>query len=304
MNDYFEFPLTEELVDQIIFCMEDQSTEYTIDPKNGEILTAEKMGDRTAVPLPEWRSADGYLMMEKFISSLHNPIYKEELRQVMMVGKGVFRNFKRIVKSYDPLKKKWYNYKERYMKNLVTDWYEVNIEAGYFEKMGTETIETENIILSDFGFKYNCIENYGILDEERKSYLEIFPDDPVLGRYYFEKMKQVREDRDRHTVSVCAYTGNNDCAGILWGWLWSIPEETLLVVEEFFVQVQYRGLGLGQVLIQRLKENVRNEGVDRIFFEVPGNFPHINMMLEKQGFVPAGSSYSFSVDNLAVGRPN
>lgn len=296
MNDYFEFPLTEELVDQIIFCMEDQGTEYMIDPKNGEILSMEKKGDKTVVSLPEWRSSDGYLMMEKFISSLHNPIYKEELRQVMMVGKGVFKNFKKIVKSYDPLKKKWYNYKDRYMKNLVTEWYEVNIEAGYFEKMGTETMDTENIVLSDFDFKFNCIDAQEILDEERASFMEIFPDDPVLGRYYFEKMKQMREDKNKQIISVCAAAGSNDTAGILWGWLWGMPGETLLIVEEFFVQPRYRGLGLGKVLIQGLMGKAREEGIKRIFFEVPGNYPHINMMLEKQGFVPTGSSYSLSVE--------
>ncbi len=295
MNEYFEFSLTDELIDQIIFCMEDQGNEYLIDPKNGEILPADKIGDRITAELPEWRSSDGYLMMEKFISILHNPVYKEELRQVMAVGRGVFKNFKKIVKSYDPLKKKWYNFKDRYMKDLVVEWYNVNVEAGYFERMGTESLETENIILSDFTLEYNCIDKYEIMEEEKNSFFDIFPDDTVLGRYYFEKMRSIREEDGRHIVSVCANAGDSVPAGIIWGWVWSIPEGALLVVEEFFVLQRYRGLGLGKVLIQSLSERAREEGVSRIFFEVPGVFPHINMMLEKQGFISVGSSYSLSV---------
>ena len=296
MNEYFDFPLTEELIDQIIFCMEDQENDYRIDPKNGEILQEGKIEDRAAAELPEWRSSDGYLMMERFISSLHNPVYKEELRQVMAVGRGVFKNFKKIVKSYDPLKKKWYNFKDRYMKDLVVEWYNINVEAGYFERMGTESLETENIILSDFTLEYNCVGKYKILEEEKRSFFDIFPDDSLMGRYYFEKMRSIREEEDRHLVSVCANAGESIPAGLIWGWVWSTPEGTLLVVEEFFVRQQYRGLGLGKVLIQNLSKKAREEAIDRIFFEVPGNFPHINLMLEKQEFTAAGSSYSLSLD--------
>ena len=302
MNEYFEFPLTGELVDQIIFCMEDQENDYTIDPKSGEILHEGKIGNMSGVELPEWRSSDGYLMMERFISSLHNPIYKEELRQVMAVGRGVFRNFKKIVKSYEPLKKKWYNFKDRYMKDLVVEWYNINVEAGYFERMGTESLETENIILSDFTLEYNCIDKYEIMEEEKNSFLDIFPDNTVLGRYYFEKMRSIREEGGRRLVSVCANSGESVPAGIIWGWVWSIPEGALLVVEEFFVLRRYRGLGLGKVLIQSLSERAREEEVDQVFFEVPGNFPYINLMLEKQGFIAAGSSYSLSVTGLTADR--
>lgn len=294
MNEYFEFSLTEELIDQIVFCMEDQGSEYRIDTGTGEIRPADKAEGDGFTDLPEWKSSDGYLMMEKFISTLHNPIYKEELRNVISIGRGVFRNFKKVVKSYDPLKKKWYNFKDRYMKDLVIEWYELNREAGYFERIGTETMDTEDIILSDFSFESGCLEKYEILKEERESFYGIFPDDPILGRFYYEKMRDVREDSGKPVISVCAGTGDGTFAGIIWGWVWSSPEGSLLIIKEFFVETRYRGLGLGKVLIDNLSRKVQEEGIDRIYFEVPGNFPYINLMLEKQGYRSVCSTYSRS----------
>ncbi len=288
----FEFSLTEEMIDQIIFYMEDQSGEYLINIKTGVIVPADSGENEDMAPLPQWRSSDGYLMMEKFVSSLHNPVYKEELRDVLSMGKGVFRNFKKIVKSYEPLKRRWYNFKDRYLKDLVVGWYNANNEASYFVRMGTDSLETDDIVMSDFSFSSDCVIGkeitFGI---EERLFAEIFPDDPVMGRYYYAGIKEILSDPSKEILSVCAGAGDDGFAGIIWGVVWSCEEGSLLAIKEFYVKPEFRGLGLGKVMLEMLSDRASEAGLSRIHFEVPGSFPYIESMLEKQDYQPVSRSF-------------
>ncbi len=296
----FEFELTEELVDEIIFCMEDQNTEYVINSVTGDIapldsLSPGEQSDESFIDLPEWRSSDGFIMMEKFISSLHNPLYKEELRSVLSVGKGVFRNFKSIIKKYEPLKKRWYTFKDRYMKDLVLNWYGVSREAWRYEKMGKEGLETENLILSDFTFSADCSRHEQERAEaERKLIEEIFGRESLPGQYQLEEIRRLREDSGARILMICAETLTGSFAGIMWGALWSPPEgaRTMLLVKILYVDPAFRGLGLGKTLIDKFIRNAEEASIDTVYFEVPEDLSFIRNMLEKEGYQPLARIYS------------
>ncbi len=297
----FEFELTEELVDEIIFCMEDQNTEYVIHCVTGDIVALDSIpqdddDEETFADLPEWRSSDGFIMMEKFISSLHNPLYREELRSVISVGKGVFRNFKLIIKKYEPLKKRWYTFKDRYMKDLVLNWYGVSREAWRYEKMGKESLETENLILSDFTFSADCNRHeQESIEAEEKLIKEVFGEGSLPGQYQLERIRQLREDPGARILLLCAETLNGSFAGIMWGALWSpqAPSEggIMLIVKMLYVDPAFRGLGLGKTLIDKLIRKAEEAAVGIVYFEVPENLSFIRSLLEKEEYRPVTRIY-------------
>ncbi len=296
----FKFELTEELIDEIIFCMEDQNADYAINSITGNIVPLasgmpKDLDEGSFMDLPGWSSSDGFIMMEKFISSLHNPLYKEELRSVMSLGRGVFRNFKQIVKKYEPLKKRWYTFKDRYMKDLVIEWYGVSKEAWLFEKMGKESLETDNLILSDFTFPDNCSSHrLRCIEAEEKLIEEVFGGTSLLGQYHLESLRQLRTDPRVRILSLCAEALDGVFAGVMWGALWSPPgdEGDLLLVKVLYVMPAFRGLGLGKTLVAKFTVKASEEAAATIYFEVPEGLPFIRSMLEKEEYQPVTRIYS------------
>ena len=97
-----EFDLTDELIKQITFAMENQTElflfdseekllvkkedlpeSYFIEEKGADSFTIESHIENRYYILPEWNSILGFKMMEKFVSILHNPLARLELKQVL-----------------------------------------------------------------------------------------------------------------------------------------------------------------------------------------------------------------------------
>ncbi|WP_455382954.1 UPF0158 family protein [Salinispira pacifica] len=156
-----EFPLTRELIDQIMFGMENQDTEFVLDSREHRVVKVQEISEETDetdepaeeryLPLPEWHSVDGYNLMEKFVASLHNPIYREILRRILTSGKGVFRQFKDALKERKEIERLWYHFKEREMRARVLEWYNLLRESWGLERVGDpEGEETDALVLTDF----------------------------------------------------------------------------------------------------------------------------------------------------------
>ncbi len=291
----FKFELTTELIDQIIFCMENQHEIFSIDCVSGECIPSESIASdnsgANSVPLPEWKPADGFMIMEKFIFQLHNPLYKEELRSVMNLGRGVFKNFKSIVKKYEPLKKRWYNFKDRYMKKLVIEWYKTHNETWYLNKIGTETLETEDLILSDFTFSSSYAGKDSLLVQVERAFTqEIFADDPLLGRYILKTLETSENDPSTELLTVCANALDGSFSGIIRGIVWNssldnnVTGGILLVVDILYVEPGYRGFGLSKMLLEKIIQKAGQLEVSEIYLDVPAGLTFFERMLEKEEF--------------------
>ncbi len=77
------FQLTPQMVDKIAFAMEDQKQKFAADVESGELVpitSPEALPEEKYVRLPRWGSAEGFHLMESFVTSLDNPAYREQLR--------------------------------------------------------------------------------------------------------------------------------------------------------------------------------------------------------------------------------
>ena len=145
------FELSPEMYDQIIFAMEDQGSRSFVHRSTGQVVTEERLepGDEY-VPAPRWKPADGFHLMEGFVTAVPNRYYREQLRDALSSGRGVFRNFKNALKQSHDLEFSWYRFKEREMRRRVAEWYNQEREAAGLERLGPEPDETEDLTISDF----------------------------------------------------------------------------------------------------------------------------------------------------------
>jgi len=172
------FEMDNTLLDDILFSMENQDGEYLLDTQQNQIIDInfddieeepdfnEIDFDKTDryISLPQWSSADGYRLMEKFSSELKNPIIRQELSAALNRNKGVFRAFKDVLEQYPETVKHWYIFKEQKMKEEVIDWYNSLREEWGLKPIGNEPEDTTSLILEDFIFK-NGDDEFSIITE-------------------------------------------------------------------------------------------------------------------------------------------
>ena len=96
------FTLTESLVDEIITALENQEQQFLVDAAQNKLVQKTgdfKEDDELFYALPEWDSAAGFKLREDFVTKLNSPLAHEALQEVLHSGRGVFKNFRNVIKA-------------------------------------------------------------------------------------------------------------------------------------------------------------------------------------------------------------
>ena len=75
------------------------------------------------VQVPPADSRDGYADMEAFIETVSQPRLQERL-QTAIQGKGAFRRFKDVLESAPEERERWFEYRDKRLRQRVLDWLE------------------------------------------------------------------------------------------------------------------------------------------------------------------------------------
>jgi len=296
--------LTEEVIDQIIFGMENQQADYLFDLKEGvlvhsneSVVTEPEASEERFVELPNWRPVDGFYLMERFVAFIKNPIYRQEMRDALNGGRGVFRRFKDVLKRYEPLERQWFTFKEREMRQVVWDWYAAVTDSVALSRLGEEPEETEDLVLSDFliqsgmGRWKDKIEESAI-KAKNESVQEI---SVALKDYLLDtELNDCRENE--HKEVLYAETPLGEFAGCILGTYVASQYSTVLDLRYIYVEPQFRGLGLSRLFIDRATEIASRNGVKQVVIELLGKTLFLQDDLEERGFREFGRRYSLSVD--------
>jgi GNAT superfamily N-acetyltransferase len=302
-----EFPLSDELIGQIIFAMEDQHHCYHINRQTGELHRAEEPAPAEAgfreervlppeyVPIPEWRPIHGFHLMEKFVAKLRNPVLREQLKEALGSGRGVFRKFKDILKGSREIEHLWFTFKEREMRQVVWAWYNEQRELAGLEKIShepqVEAEEAEELLGSDFSIVEGGKEHLeAALKLDRGAVTALYPEvEPGrLEVFYEQRLEQLGSPLGDRSFLLVAETAERDFAGFVWALEESDPlTETLhLKVVQLAVVKHYRGMGLGSLLLKRLVREARDRGYHRVVVELSGANLQLTSFLQELGFGP------------------
>ena len=148
------FELNDLLMDEIVFYMENQESNFVLDTQELHICEEKpELKEDRYIPIPQWEPKDGYRLMGKFAASLKNPVVRQELGEALNRNKGVFRAYRNVLEQYPETEKLWFKYKDQNMKNEVVVWYNVLREGWGLEPVGSEPEDNSSLVLEDFVFK-------------------------------------------------------------------------------------------------------------------------------------------------------
>lgn len=290
--------LSRELKSLIAFGMEDQENSFYLDlrsmtlVKNPGTILPENMEK-----IPEWKPADGFRLMEEFVSSLKSEEIKSELSLVLSEGKGVFKNFKLAMKKHPLIEKNWLRFKENKFDTLIENWFKLvsesrNLEIFFQEE--DQDNETDNLINSDFEFFSVSPEDLPALRAEYEEktagslqFGEISPDSEKVLQCLNEKHSELYSG-EISVIKACSMKG--DTAGF------AVTHKTILspdtaIISELKVFPEYRGMGLGGILLNDSLTRIKTLGFQEAIIwdsAIPLFFERI---LLKYGFEKVGAIF-------------
>lgn len=301
IND-MEFELTPEIIDEIIFSMEDQTNRFLFDsnecscvPENREnAATGTSVFDDDTdcfYALPVWDSISGFRMMDRFVSQLRNPLARESLRTALSSGPGVFRNFKNVLKEHAEIERMWYHFKEREMRAIVYEWYNSLRDFWGLERIGMETEETDELVSQDFNFRLlqdGEESEANILIEAVRQ--EVFGEMPIgLGEAMDALWQRIGggPSLDGTTVLV-AESLDNEIVGLSVSA--SLPESGVLCshICVLYVLPCFRGMGIGKELLSRTSAHWSGQGFRWLAFGVSPIPKVFFPVLQRAGFIEKG----------------
>lgn len=298
-RERMEFDLTKEILDQIIFAMEDQTEESVVDRSNGEVIIVRgddgRYGGERYAPTPEWKPIDGYQLMERFVTGLRNPTLREELRAALGAGRGVFRSFKDALKKNPEIEKRWYLFKEREMRRVVLDWYNQARELEGLERLGLDPTDegesSEELIEADFVFTSGVGGRSDLLAEaDRSAFAEVHArlDGERVEELYRRRIGKYPAMSGAESAVVVAEDQGGQLAGFVWGAYRPTsfaPGESWKILQLYVVPL-YRGIGLAGSLLRRLLESTSDRGAAVVYVDLGESLLGVGELFSRHGFVP------------------
>jgi GNAT superfamily N-acetyltransferase len=292
------FDLTQALIDDLLFSMEDQNGEFLLDTQGGKIVPADEISndpdekEARYIDLPEWDSASGYQLMEHFTAALRNPVVRDELSTALNRGRGVFRAFKDILGRYPETEKHWFIYKEREMKRNIIRWYNGLREEWGLEKIGTEPEETGDLVLEDFRFREAGPSDARAAESLhricREEYLNYARENNPAAGIFLESLSWPFPG----SLALVAETGGGDFAG----YVAAAGIDPVLRVFALEVKPEYRGLGVGETLMNRFLEKAREGPYSRVTLDLPPTAEGFSRELLREAFKPYAVRYCLELE--------
>jgi ribosomal protein S18 acetylase RimI-like enzyme len=288
-----QFELDETLIDSILFSMEDQNDSFLIDTQEAGIVSIDELeeefddDDDRFINLPAWDSNDGFRLMENFAVSFKNPPIKKALSKALDQGRGVFRAFKNVLNDFPEAEQLWYKFKEKEMRKHIVTWYNALREEWGLEKIGEEPEETDDLILEDFKFRPALID-----DKPEVLKLHQF----CLNEYQQALSKDVsQEDQNAWNFPLDISWIAENSSGDFAAYILAKNEETCIRIIALEVLPEYRGMGIGEALLNHFIAHINNENVSSILIDVPVNADGFSKVLFRDGFAPYKTRYYLEV---------
>ena len=264
-----KFDPVAEIVERIVFAMEDQGADYSVD-----VETAEMVKDRGAhlgerfVPIPPWRPVDGFDLMERFVAALRNPSHRDRLRNALNSRGRVFRAFKDELRRIPYVEQRWYRFKMAEMRRIVTEWYDLERRSRGLERLGPEPEETDDLVAIEFAFGRAAA---GDLEHVVRLH---------------EAARPLTADPNALLVVV-----RGSRPGIV-GFIGGVPEGSVTVcVGAIAVAPEFRGLGIGRSLLSHFIDEAAGAGYASVQVALCGKEQEFERLFVQQGFSPVAKTF-------------
>jgi GNAT superfamily N-acetyltransferase len=299
------FELSDEIVRQVIFGMENQNNRYVVDVSDGRVVREDTldvrperdMYDPTAsyYPLPEWKSSDGFQLMQRFLTELPNPHLRSELNDILLSGKRVFRRFKDRLSEHPEAQRRYYGFKFLEMRNHVIEWYNTIREIRGLDalEIGIED-DLGDLILTDIVIESAADGEAGDLAGiDRQAFDESMSElPPDVADFVYARNRASRPAvEDPRSIVLVARNPIGDICGYLWAFREElVTERTVVTIVQLYVMSDYRRLGIAGALLDRCEQMCDRIGA-AVVLGFDGALDHRTEVLERRGYIPLGAAF-------------
>ena len=297
-----QFELTDALLDDIISAMENQDVEYVVDAAEGQLLISDSDGNRPDDDeyyiLPEWGPSDGFKLREDFVNALHSPIAHERLQEALHSGRGVFKNFRSVLKDYPEIDKRWHIFKHRIMSARINEWYNSLREIWGLEKLDQFSESDDTLVHDDFSFK-----DYDSNTDKSTILLNIravfFEDDTLpseINEAIYRMWLNQFESCAAEQTGYVSFSLSDDFAGCITASSVLDGQENIMIITSLFVPEQFRGLGIGTELISMCIAKLSASGKNWVLIPNIIAPDILQPLLIRTGFRKISSGYILKLD--------
>jgi GNAT superfamily N-acetyltransferase len=279
------FELTEELISEVIFAMEDQNTDWWVDTASRSLVSGDQVDEDSRgagepsqqryVPVPVWEPADGFQLMERFVESLRNAELRAELREALSTRRGVFRRFKDALRDYPAFERRWHAFKDQEMRSIVFEWYNDLRTSWGLEPIEVPEEPSHELLLTDIDVRPPEEKDLAELEELRHAAREeVLSEHPELTVFLGDKLHRAQEPVARgengNARALVAEAAGGSLCGYVCGAASSPEVQPKVAVEEIYVWPEYRGLGIGRLLLERFISSNDTAGTGRALVQLLG----------------------------------
>lgn len=287
------FDLTPEIIDLIVYGMENQERALCFDTETCTLcpLEGREEGEDRYVDLPPWGPVQGYRLMESFVASLRNRVVKERLRRILASREKVFRRFKDALKEFPLVEKRWFAFKDRWMRREVVQWYNALRQSWGLSSLPLEMeddLEIEGLLEGEFSFfdlKGESL-SHSVTPLVDGAWTERFPGGRGMIGVRMKEALSALEGEDRYLVCL---TPSDEIAGLCW---YKVAGDSLHHLLLLHVFPEFQGLGLEKALWRRWWEGVERRGGTALV-ELPGKARELEDEVKMAGFQLMSTTYLF-----------
>ncbi|MBQ9282763.1 MAG: GNAT family N-acetyltransferase [Treponema sp.] len=284
--------------------MEDQNSDFALDADSGSVVPLDSLlssqideleAKESLYPLPSWTSDDGFEIMEKFAEGLRIPKIQGELLQVLANGRGVFRNFKNVLKQFPHIEKRFQSFKKAKMRSVVVEWYNSLRESWGLEKLSQDFEDYNELTQEDFEFRpYNHQKDSVCVITEAKKIAEEIKTEiqgeaaNAIAHFWLRKFDSI--DQPSYGGIMCRTLSDEFAGCFLFSDCKSFALNTVALTA-VFVNQNYRGLGITRELFSRGVSYLKEQGIQSLII-VDSVLPdYLEPLLARCGFEKKGSAY-------------
>lgn len=292
------FLLTDSLMDSVLNALENQEQSFLVDAEIQSLVPKTEAcaaDDVKYYSLPDWTSADGFKLREDFVENVRSPLAREEFMDVLHSGRGVFKNFKTVLKKYPEIEKRWHLYKNRAMRTYINQWYNELREIWGLEKLDYIPETDENLVHDDFLFvAFDSTKHEKEVEDHIKTAFfreENLPEDlkSVFHEIWLDKFRTA--DSYKQIGYVCR-TLSDDFAGCITAAPALKEQEQVMILTTLFVPESFRGLGIATELISMCLSILKENGKKWLILPDSIMPDELQALLIRTGFERLGSGYA------------
>ena len=292
------FNLTESLLDEIITALENQEQQFLVDAAQNALIEKSEglKGDNDFFyELPEWDSASGFKLREDFVANLNSPLAHEALQEVLHSGRGVFRNFRNVLKDYPEVEKRWHIYKNNKMMCYINNWYNNLREVWGLEKLDYVPESDDALVHDDFSFTaYSQEDKKELMLQMNAAFRESNENlSPELSQAIYNIwLEQFESAESKDQLGFICRSFSNDFAGCITVSQFLQKQEKVMVLTSLFVPEAFRGLGIGTELINMCLSELKKLGKTWLILPKMTVPDYLEPLLLRTGFTKIDSGFA------------